>query len=446
MNKKNNAKEILIEYLLANQGIDSSRDAIIQETGISKSRLSELINEIRSDGYEIATPNRSGIVRLENTNKISPTVTPKEVRQWLIILALCKLGTATYTELVCGILSIADSTYLYDGIYTDDNYSDMDILEYLEKFNASTKYDIDQNLPLPTFRKDLHALIKDGYVDKKRIPYKDGIHVIYSISEKSPAVLFESEDELFDFMTFYDTFKSSLSNTEPLESLYKKSASIYDWDSYDASIQIYGKSNRIDKTQLNHLNNFVKHPYKTKTLDIHYLAHDGAMEITISSGLLFYSVETNCFYLLCMNMETKSIMPLRLDHIEDIKEGTEKNKKYRSTEFINMYDEMFSAAFEPEKTHVKILFQDFGNIRERLSALHSKRKFSKLYDISPLSEEIPHSIVYEDDLRGVSSFSRFLRSFGSSALVLEPSSLQNFMINSNQLILKNYEVTTDENQ
>ena len=95
---------------------------------------------------------------------------------------------------------------------------------------------------------------------------------------------------------------------------------------------------------------------------------------------------------------------------------------------------------------MKILFQDFGNIRERLSALHSKRKFSKLYDISPLSEEIPHSIVYEDDLRGVSSFSRFLRSFGSSALVLEPSSLQDLMINSNQLILKNYEVTTDENQ
>ena len=118
MNKKNNAKEILIEYLLANQGIDSSRDAIIQDTGISKSRLSELINEIRSDGYEIATPNRSGIVRLETTNKISPTITPKEVRQWLIILALCKLGTATYTELVCGILSIADSTYLYAVSYT----------------------------------------------------------------------------------------------------------------------------------------------------------------------------------------------------------------------------------------------------------------------------------------------------------------------------------------
>jgi biotin operon repressor len=446
MKKKNNAKEILINYLLANPGVDISRESIIQNTGISKSRLSELINDIRSDGYEIITPNRSGIVRLEFAKIINTDIAPKEVRQWLIILALSKLGTATYIELICGILSIADSTYLYDGISTDDNYSDMDILEYLKEYNSGAKYDIDQNLPLPTFRKDLHALIEEGFVDKKRTQYKDGLHVIYSISEKSPAVLFESEDEMFDFMTFYDKFKNSLSNTAPLESLYKKCTHIYDWTSYDTSTQIYGKYNRIDKDQLIHLNKFVKYPYKTKTLELNYLARDGAMEITISSGLLFYSVETNCFYLLCMNMDNKSIIPLRLDRIATIQEGKNKNKNYRSSVFLNMYEEMFSAAFEPEKTHVKVLFQDFGNIRERLSDLHSKRKYSKLYDISPLSEEIPHSIVYEDDLRGVSAFSRFLRSFGSSALVVEPSSLQNLMIQSNQLILKNYEVTTNENK
>ena len=49
MNMKNNAKEILIDYLLANPGVDISRESIIQNTGISKSRLSELINAIRSD-------------------------------------------------------------------------------------------------------------------------------------------------------------------------------------------------------------------------------------------------------------------------------------------------------------------------------------------------------------------------------------------------------------
>ena len=446
MNKKNNAKEILIDYLLANPGVDILRESIIQNTGISKSRLSELINAIRSDGYEIITPNRSGIVRLESTKIINTDIVPKEVRQWLIILTLSKLGTATYIELICGILSIADSTYLYDGISTDDNYSDMDILEYLREYNSGAKYDIDQYLPLPTFRKDLYALIQDGFVEKKRMQHKGSIHVIYSLSEKSPAILFESEDELFDFMTFYDTFKNSFSNTKPLETLYKKSTNIYDWASYDASTQIYGKSNRIDKKQLNYLNNFVKYPYKTKTLEINYLARDEAMEITISSGLLFYSVETNCFYLLCINMDNKSIMQLRLDRISSIREGDAKNKIYRSNTFLNIYEEMFSASFEPEKTHVKVIFQDFGNIKERLSALHNKRKFSKLYDISPLSEEIPHSIMYEDDLRGVSAFSRYLRSFGNSALVLEPSSLQALMIQSNQIILKNYEVMTDENK
>ena len=446
MNTKNNAKEILIDYLLANPGVDISRESIIQNTGISKSRLSELINAIRSDGYEIITPNRSGIVRLESAKIINTDITPKEVRQWLIILTLSKLGTATYIELICGILSIADSTYLYNGISTDDNYSDMDILEYLKENNSGAKYDIDQNLPLPTFRKDLRALIQDGFIEKNRVQYKGGIHVIYSISEKSPAILFESEDELFDFMSFYDTFKNSFSNTKPLETLYKKCANIYDWASYDSSTQIYGKSNRIDKQQLKYLNNFVKYPYKTKTLEITYLARDEAMKLTISSGLLFYSVETNCFYLLCFNMDNKSIMQLRLDRIASIREGDEKNNKYRSNTFLKIYEEMFSASFEPKKTHVKVIFQDFGNIKERLSALHNKRKFSKLYDISPLSEEIPHSIMYEDDLRGVSAFARYLRSFGSSALVLEPSSLQALMIQSNQLTLKNYEVMTDENK
>lgn len=446
MNTKNNAKEILIDYLLANPGVDISRESIIQNTGISKSRLSELINAIRSDGYEIITPNRSGIVRLESAKIINTDITPKEVRQWLIILTLSKLGTATYIELICGILSIADSTYLYNGISTDDNYSDMDILEYLKENNSGAKYDIDQNLPLPTFRKDLRALIQDGFIEKKRMQYKGGIHVIYSISEKSPAILFESEDELFDFMSFYDTFKNSFSNTKPLETLYKKCANIYDWASYDSSTQIYGKSNRIDKQQLKCLNNFVKYPYKTKTLEITYLARDEAMKLTISSGLLFYSVETNCFYLLCFNMDNKSIMQLRLDRIASIREGDEKNNKYRSNTFLKIYEEMFSASFEPKKTHVKVIFQDFGNIKERLSALHNKRKFSKLYDISPLSEEIPHSIMYEDDLRGVSAFARYLRSFGSSALVLEPFSLQALMIQSNQLTLKNYEIMTDENK
>ena len=133
MHKKNNAKGNIDRLSACQPCVDISRESIIQNTGISKSRLSELINAIRSDGYEIITPNRSGIVRLESAKIINTDITPKEVRQWLIILTLSKLGTATYIELICGILSIVDSTYLYDRISTDDNYSDMDILEHFKR-------------------------------------------------------------------------------------------------------------------------------------------------------------------------------------------------------------------------------------------------------------------------------------------------------------------------
>ncbi len=446
MKKKNNAKERLIQYLYSKPNENISREEIIQQTGISRARLSELIKELRTDGYEISTPNRSGIVKLESATKLIQDITPKEIRQWLIILALAKLGNATYMELVCSILSIADANYLYNKIDTDFNYSDMDILNYLQKFNHGAKKDIDEFLPLPTFRKDLHDLLSRGYINKKRTSYKNRIHVVYSISEKSPTILFKSDDELNDFMLFYDNFKSSFSSKKPLESLYKKLTSIYDWEGYDNATQIYGKLNRIDTKQLKHLNNFIKYPYKTKSLHISYLSPKGKISSSIDSILLFYSVETNCFYLLCTEHPTENIVLFRLDKIISIKEENTENKHYRKKDFLDIYDEMFSAEYTSQKTHVKILFEDFGNIREQLVFLHNKRKSSKLYDIEPLSDNIPHSIVYEDDLRGIYSFSRYLRSFGSSALVLEPAELRKLIIDSNQNILNNYEVITNENE
>ena len=440
MPRKKKSKDILIDYLKENANRDISREELICKTSISKSRLSELLNEIKNEGYNIIMPNRSGIVRFQLNSEITNDISAKEIRQWIIILSLSKLGVATYMELVCSILSIVDSSYLYDGISTYDNYSDMDILDFLEESNSSAKNDIDYFVPLPTLRKDLHALINLGYIDKKRTQYRNGIHIVYSLSENAPAILFESDETLYEFMTFYDNFKNSLSNTEPLELLHEKAALIYDWESYDTATQIYGKSNKIDNDQLRHLSSFVKYPYKSKALQIQYSSREGLMNLSVASGLLFYSSETNCFYLLCINLDENKIIQLRLDRIKSIQEGENKNSHYRSSEFLRIYEEMFSASFTSVKSHVKVLFQDFGNIRERITSLHNKRKSSKFYEIEPLTENIPHTLVFEDDLRGLSSFSRYLRSFGSSAIVLEPKELRDLMINSSLNLLNNYEV------
>lgn len=440
MKKKNNAKELLINCLQNHCGEDLKRNTILEQTGLSSSRLSELIKELRLEGYSIITPNRSGIVRLEGASSITPGITSKEVRQWLIILALSKSGKSTYVEIISTLLSIADSSYIYDEIYTEKNYSDMDILDYLSANNPSAMADIEQFLPLPTLRKDLHSLIDAGVVDQQREYFKGHARVVYSLSEKAPVLLFESDEELYDFMSFFDNFKSSLSNREPLENIYRKASDIYDWESYDSVTQIYGKSAFISAPQLDHLKRFVQYAYKAKTLQIDYGASDQRMTLSINSGLLFYSVETNCFYLLCKNTAVNNVMQLRLDRIISIIEKNDRNTDYRSDEFLRIYEEMFSASFDGEKQHVKVLFQDFGNIRERLNALHRKRKFSRLYDINPLSSDIPHSIMYEDDLIGLTAFARYLRSFGRSALALEPQDLRNLMIDSNNKTLQNYEV------
>ena len=433
MSKKNNAKELLINYLLSNKGTDILRESIISDTGISKSRLSELINELRSDGYEISTPNRSGIVRLESSDILIENFSNKHIRQWLILLILSKDLRATFSEIIGGLLSLADSSYMYENINFDENYSDMDIIEYLKSNNRTLIEDINQFLSIPTLRKDLSELCGLGLIERKRVQYKDGIHVVYTLTEKAPRILFESEDELYDFMIFYDNCKDST-----LESIQSKASNIYDWDTYDTATQIYGKSTHIDKAQLSALNRFISYQYKEKTLRIEYSGINGPISIQINSGLIFYSMETSCFYLLCFNNTENMIAQLRLDRITYIEVLSEKNPSYRSPEIMRIYNEMFSASYSPTLSHVKVIFQDFGNISERIKSLHQKRKNSKLYTLETPIDGIPHTLVYEDDIRGLSAFSRYIRSFGSSALVIEPKELQDNLKNSFSRILANY--------
>lgn len=437
MKQKANSKQILINYLVENKGIDISRESIIKATGLSKSRLSELINELRADGYEISSPNRSGVVRLESNDTLIENFSNKHIRQWLILFVISKNEQATYSEIIGGLLSLADSSYMYEELNFDENYTDMDIIEYLNSNDKILIEDINQFLSIPTMRKDLSELCGLGLIEKKRIQYKKGIHVVYALTEKSPRILFEREEELYNFMIFYDNCKDYT-----LESIQKKATEIYDWDAYDTATQIYGKSTHIDKSQLESLNRFISFLYKERSLHIEYTGINGSISLQINSGLLFYSMETSCFYLLCFNVTENMIAQLRLDRITFIEELPEKNSSYRSPEIMRIYDEMFSASYSTTLSHVKVLFQDFGNISERVNSLHKKRKNSKLYTLETPIEGIPHTLVYEDDIRGLSAFSRYIRSFGSSALVIEPKELQENLKGSFSRILTNYERDT----
>ena len=70
-----------------------------------------------------------------------------------------------------------------------------------------------------------------------------------------------------------------------------------------------------------------------------------------------------------------------------------------------------------EQFHVKLkIFNETANLLKKIQSETANRKYGKLYQEGD-------TYFYEDDVIGKDSFRSWLRSYGSSVLVLEPLSL-----------------------
>ncbi len=434
------SKDRLIQYLSEHKGIELRRDEVLSETGISKSRLSELIKDLRSEGYSITAPKRSGLIRLDNSENVQSDIRSADIRLWLILMALSVKGKCTYVDLINFHLSLVDSNYLLDPLRTNESFSDTDIMTYLDDNNPAAAADIRDFLPLSTFRSDLKALCRSGYVEYR----KEQGHYYYCLSEKSPSVLLKSDEDMYDFRVYFDHRKNSFQDIEPLAAVYEKICNIYNWDNDCISIQMYGKNRQVAPGQMAYLEKLVRYPYKTKILKIYYKTSKGNKKFRYKVGLIFFSSELNRFYALVRDADKDCVSQIRLDKIDSIEPEDEKNDYFHSIEIMDIYDEMFSYSYSRESCQVKILFEDYGNITERVSALHRKRKNSCFKKLEKPIPGMPYSYLYTDTIRGISSFEPYLRSFGSSALVIEPAFLRKKMIASGRKLLRRYEEVQNE--
>lgn len=121
MAEKNDFKTIVLEYLKKNIGKDITRKRLISKTKISKSRLTEILQSIRADGYTIITPPRSGIVRLEADDSLEllPTVKNCDIRRWLIIFLLSRYEKLTFNELLLKLIYMRDDTFNHRNLLID---------------------------------------------------------------------------------------------------------------------------------------------------------------------------------------------------------------------------------------------------------------------------------------------------------------------------------------
>lgn len=441
---KTDYKANVLDYLKQHIDEDITRDELIQNTGISKSRLSEILNSIREDGYVITTPPRSGIVKLENSNlTILPTLKDSDVRQWLILFLLSRFGKLTFRDLVLKTLQVKEYNFI-DAEYllrlnNRNVYDDNHIIKSI-RVNGANNFLSEEEIQVAsdfvsvtTLRKDLYDLRNQGFVK-----LNEEQKVTYEMTAKAPFLIPISEESLLELCQKYEDNQTVTTELVPLKSAYKKMQMILNLEDSEKTQRRFGKINQISKKQIQTFNDFISHPYKTNRLQINSSFNDKERHDVISVGLLFYSIETSSFYALVNNHTQNRIESIRLDYIDSIDDLDTSNTIFHSDTYYKMYDEMFSAGFDPEVSHVKVLFQDFGNIVTRFKNLETIRNTSSIRLINNPPENCVFKYVYEDDVRGLYDFAKFLRSFGYSVLAVEPPELKDIMTNTYNRALQKY--------
>ena len=445
MAKKTDYKTELLEYLYKNAGKDISRTALMKELGISASYLSEILTSIKSNGYTIIAPKRSKTIRFEPTEDqtLLPAIKDYDIRRWFIIFLLTKFKKLTFIELITKIILMYnlefDSNKTFKGCYDNDSLI----------CSLRTDYPFDDLISIASLRNDLEFLRNQGIITmrhSRNASNKTGIETIYQLSDNKaiPHII------IAPYQTLYNDFCANPvsaidNNNNLLQQLHTRIKHLMDYES-DSDTKYFGRITDISADQKEAFNNFITHNYRNSILSITTEYNESSSTTDFATGLIFYSQETGCFYALGRNTSTKLIETRRLDRITSISDTTAQNKEFESEEINIIYNEMFSAAYENESYKVKVLFQEYGNILKRFNSLKDARPTATIRKLEAKPDDCEFDYVYEDTIRGLSSFAAYLRSFGGSVLVLEPLKLKQQMINTYKKIIKEYEDLNEQHR
>ncbi len=441
---KDTYMNLVLDFLITHIGKNISRDELIKSIGISKPRLSEVLNSIRDEGYTIITPPRSGIVRLEakEGEAVLPPIKDSVLRQWLILYILSICGAMTFRELIIKMMNIREHDSANPNLLKIGEvkaYDDSHLIEAIRK-NKASEYlpECDINvasdfISITTLRKDLSTLRKQGLVDQT-----NGENIKYCLSINAPHFIPASDNSLYTFCQSFEENSTVISESQPVKQAFCKIKTLIGYDGAETPQSRFGRQNQISTDLLEHLDKFLLQPYKTNKLIMTYRYKDTMRNDVFSTALIFYSVETDAFYIIGKNYTKGTPDVIRLDTIESIDVSEELNDIFHTKEYFDIYNEMFATGFETNVHHVKVLFQDFGNTVERFKTLASNRSNSLINQIKDKPVGCIYDYIYEDDIRGLDDFARFLRSFGYSVLALEPLELKNKMIKSNNRRLEKY--------
>ena len=455
-------RSLTVSLLLAQKDHTLGRDELIEKTKGTKSTLSEDIKALREEGVELETPPRSGLIILKSAgpysgisaasskaslsedNKSFQDITPREIRQWIILEQLREhpggmseddLLKSLFLRILNDAANLSVEDYLGKDVKTDN------WINKANEFLAEEFMTAQPGFSKSTIANDLQDLRKNNYVCEV-VPEENSASLRWAVTDDAPFAVNKSFLELQSFCDQYQGSTLSSSWREQLSEIYNK-CSLLTMGLEDNQnmfrYQTRGVQNTLSYTgiealrKLNDLDfsdHIISLCYKTKKKQKLYYP--------FACGLLIYSQDKDQLYLLGERTNKKNTilcLPLRRIRFGECKKSNDINTVYRSKKYLDIYQEMFSISCE-DPVDVKVRFQLFGSIESKVRSLAEIRKSEHLrLTVSSDGKEL----IYEDRIRGMEDFARYLRSFGRSALVVEPPSLVKRMEQTARNVISAYE-------
>ena len=416
-----------------------TREELMELLGFSLSSLNKHIREIKDElaelgtevliqrrgvGYHIQPVESSTDQAEERPNVSSSTITferslQNHVRKIVVIMILQKEGRPMTLHEIASVYSKLS----IDPISANNKQA------LFSQIQNMLESDSEQNL---VSRGLVQAEIKNGTI-------------YYSLTKQAPVYLAlrkETAQSLHDLIQI-------AGDSHPLYSVLKRidnklllasANATDDWDAVPPTlpdldqpndpkrliIRLREQKNPTIATNMERLNRI---PLDTHAVKVTYQSDETSQAFIFFTGLYFYSSEKDKLYLIGRKAESSEDTILNVEKINDITVCEDRNDLYQNGYFKRLFDEMFAVSVEPPM-HVVVAFDNFGSIPEKVRALESVRN-RKRFNIQPPSRLVREAsdgkIIYEDDIRGMEDFAKYLRKFGSGVTVIQPESLKKRM-------------------
>lgn len=305
----------------------------------------------------------------------------------------------------------------------------------------SAEFDVDER----TVRRDVSYLLNENYVQQEGSATGD--NAVYRLTEAFMPRFSMPYSQLAAVMRALDTSPKALADPTAAASIRDKlMAALAQYPAHVSLVSrrrhIVGRPRRTSSSLLGKVESLELAACEQHTVEIVYRGsrsrHGSAPRVIEPLGVVYYWFH-DMWYVVARCRTAQDIRLFRIDRIQSMavtEEGFELPEGFDLDDYL----EGQWGVYRGEPVRVRVRFYDDYNVISRVRAETAHRGHAALAQVGPGVWE------YSDTVLGDAEFRVWLRSFGSSAEVLEPASMRDDLIASARRMKSIYERPVDDDE